>query len=278
MNDKIKKNVSSGKKEDVNATFSERKGIAGFLETVIRRFRMISHLVTLLPLYALCFLAMGISAAPGIYFFDTIRTAASTLPEVLYYISVGTALITAYFMYGILLLFVVPLFNFLMPFRLKPFRGGFFTLETIPWYFHNAYTYMVRYTFLEFVTPTPLNMLFYKMMGMKIGKGSYINTTNISDPGLIELGDNVTIGGSVYIIAHYASKGYLIVDKVRIHNRVTIGLKATIMGDVEIGEGAVIGPHEVILPKSRIPAGRKPFESLIKKEGLEKDQPSQDFL
>ena len=58
-----------------------------------------------------------------------------------------------------------------------------------PWYFHNAYTYIVRYTFLEFITPTPLNLLFYKMMGMKIGKGAHINTTNISDPGLIEIGD-----------------------------------------------------------------------------------------
>jgi hypothetical protein len=29
------------------------------------------------------------------------------------------------------------------------------------------------------------------------------------------------------------------------------------MGDVQIGEGAVIAPHEVVYPKSRIPAGRK---------------------
>jgi acetyltransferase-like isoleucine patch superfamily enzyme len=102
-------------------------------------------------------------------------------------------------------------------------------------------------------------MLFYKMMGMKIGKNAHINTTNISDPRMIEIGDNVTIGGSVHIIAHYAAKGFLIVDKVKIHDHVTIGLKASIMGAVEIGEKAVIGPHEVILPKTKIPSGRKPL-------------------
>ena len=32
-----------------------------------------------------------------------------------------------------------------------------------------------------------------------------------------------------------------------------MGLKSTVMGDVEIGENAVIGPHEVVYPKSRIP-------------------------
>ena len=154
----------------------------------------------------------------------------------------------------------------------------YYSLTSVPWYFHNAFTYIVRYTFLEFITPTPLNMMFYRLMGMKIGKGAHINTTNISDPCMIEIEDKVTIGGSVHIIAHYASKGFLIVERVKIRKGATVGLKATIMGDVEIGEGAVIAPHEVILPKSRIPAGRKPFVA-EDKEALEtKDLPSQDFL
>ena len=167
-------------------------------------------------------------------------------------------LIVSYFIYGFILIFVIPFFNFIMPFRLKPFRGGYYSLTSVPWYIHNALTYIVRYTFLEFITPTPINPLFYRLMGMKIGKRVHINTTNISDPALIEIGDEVTIGGSAHIIAHYASKGYLVVAPVKIGKKVTIGMKATIMGDVEIGEGAVIAPHEIILPKSRIPAGRKP--------------------
>ncbi len=61
-------------------------------------------------------------------------------------------------------------------------------------------------------------MLFYRMMGMKIGKGAHINTTNISDPAMIEIGNHVTIGGSVHIIGHYASKGFLIVNKVKIND------------------------------------------------------------
>jgi len=177
--------------------------------------------------------------------------------HIFHYLSLGFAIVMGYFLYGITLLFVIPLFNFLMPFRVKPFRGPYYSLTSVPWYIHNAFTYVVRYTFLEFVTPTPLNVLFYKMMGMKIGKGVHINTTNISDPALIELEDKVTIGGSATIIAHYASKGYLIVERVKIGKGTTVGIKATIMGDVEIGKGAIIAPHEVVYPKSRIPAGRR---------------------
>ena len=102
-----------------------------------------------------------------------------------------------------------------------------------------------------------LYILFYRMMGMKIGKGSHINTTNISDPALIEIGERVTIGGSVHIFAHYGQKGYLVLSRVKIGDGVNVGIKATIMGDAEIGSGAMIAPHEVILPKSRIPAKRK---------------------
>ena len=265
-------------RENVDATTSSRGGIAGLFETALRRFRVASYLIALIPLYIIGILAMGISATPAVYLFNFVLDSINGWPQMLYYWGTACALICSYFVYGLSLIFVIPLFNFLMPFRLKPFRGGYYSLATVPWYFHNAFTYIVRYTFLEFVTPTPISILFYRLMGMKIGKGAHINTTNISDPCLIEIEDKVTIGGSVHIIGHYASKGYLIVEPVKIHKGATIGLKATIMGDVEIGEGATIAPHEVILPKSRIPAGRKPFEQDKVKMMKDTEVPSQDFL
>ena len=244
-------------KEDVYSGTSDKKGIGGFIEKAIRRFRTAAYLIALVPLYLVCIFSMGISAIPGIYLFQYLTQISIEWGKPLHYGATGIGLVAGYFLYGLCLIFVVPLVNFLLPLKVKPFRGGFYSLQSIPWYFHNALTYTVRYTFLEFLTPTPLNILFYRLMGMKIGRNSHINTTNISDPCLIEIGDKVTVGGSATIIAHYASQGYLVLDHVKINDGVTIGLKATIMGNVEIGEGATIGPHEVILPKSRIPAGRK---------------------
>ena len=272
------KEPQRNKNVDVDAATSEMTGFAGLLETALRRFRTGGYIVALIPLYIIGILGMGISATPGVLFFNFITDISQSFPTLLYYFILSSTLITSYFIYGLVLIFVMPLFNFLMPFRLKPFRGMYYSLTSVPWYFHNAFTYIVRYTFLEFITPTPLNMMFYRMMGMKIGKGAHINTTNISDPCLIEIEDKVTIGGSVHIIAHYASKGFLIVERVKIRKGATIGLKATVMGDVEIGEGAVIAPHEVIFPKSRIPAGRRPSVSEEKQELGKKDFPSQDFL
>ncbi len=109
--------------------------------------------------------------------------------------------------------------------------------------------------FLDFITPSPLTNLFYKMMGMKIGKGVIINTTNISDPCLIEIEDYATIGGSVHILGHYGQKGFLILSPVIIKKGANIGLKASIMGDVIIGENATVKPHVAVLPKTRIADG-----------------------
>jgi len=243
--------------ENVYSKSSSKKGTSGFFEMLLRRFRVGSFIFALTPLYLISVLAMGIAATPGIYLFSYLFEATKDWPQFFHFLSLGVGFFGAYLLYGISILFVIPFFNWILPFKPKPFRGSYFSLQSVPWYIHNALTYIVRYTFLEFVTPTPLNTLFYKMMGMKIGKGTQINTTNISDPALIEIGDFVTIGGSAHIFAHYGQKGYLVLSKVKIENGVNVGIKATIMGDTVVGAGAMIGPHEVILPKSRIPAKRK---------------------
>lgn len=196
---------------------------------------------------------MGISLTPGITLFTAVNEWTQESHFILRNASLGFSIAATFFSYGLTLIFVVPAVNKLLPLRVKPLRESWFSLSVIPWYYHNALTYLVRYTFLDFITPTPLNKLFYQMMGMKIGKGSMINTSNISDPCLIEIGDYVTIGGSATLVAHYGQKGMLVIEKLIIHDKATIGLKASLFGDVVIGKGALVKAHEVVMPKTRIP-------------------------
>jgi acetyltransferase-like isoleucine patch superfamily enzyme len=92
-------------------------------------------------------------------------------------------------------------------------------------------------------------------MGMRIGRDVHINSTAIADPSMIEFGNSVTIGGSASIMAHYAQGGYLIIAPVRIGAGATIGLRAIIMGGVEVGEKAKVLAGSFVLPNTRIPAG-----------------------
>lgn len=237
---------------DVNSKKSDRNGLSGVLEGFVRTFRNLSFSLMLLPIFLLYIFCMGISLSPGMYLIQTTYRYVESYSLLIKSIALGFSLAGTFFIYGITLIFVVPFINKLLFLKVRPMKTSWFDLSVIPWYYHNALTYLVRYTFLDIITPTPLNKLFYQMMGMKIGKGSVINTSNISDPCLIEIGDYVTIGGSATLIAHYGQKGILILGKLIIEDHVTIGLRASVFGDVIISKGTQVKAHDVVMPKSRL--------------------------
>lgn len=240
------------KREFLDPLHSDRGGLYGWFESVLRRFKNIVHFVLIIPLASSICISLGLAAAPGIAVYRTITAWALGSSFWVECFAMGTASAVAYFVFGLSLLLVIPLANLLIGRKLHPWRGPYYSLEAIRWYMHNAYTYIPRYLFLELVTPTPFSILFYRLMGMKIGAGTAINTTNISDPSLISLGKKVTVGGSATLIGHYGQGGYLVLAPLIIGDGVTIGLKATLMGGVTVGHGAKILPHSVVLPKTII--------------------------
>ncbi len=249
--------VSQNERIDVNSTSSERKGLAGLAETVLRRFNDLGHFVLLTPLYLIGCAMVGLAVWPGLLIFQF----ASDF-SVQHNLSNGTSLwlkgaagAAAYLSYGFSLLILAPLVNKILVGRLPKWRGAYYSLPAIRWYIHNGLTYLVRYTFLEFVTPSPMNIFFYRMMGMRIGRGTIINSTHLSDPSLIEMGKKVTVGGSVAIVGHYGQGGYLVLAPVKIESGVTLGLRCVVLGGAHIGEGAKILPNSAVLPKTIVPAG-----------------------
>lgn len=228
---------------------------AGMVDGFIRRFKMAAHLLALLALYALAATAIGCALAPALWFLDVWNGWFAGLRGWAHWLAFGTGCGIAFFMAGLALLVVVPIYNFVLPTRVRPFKGGYFSIASVPWFLHNGLFYLVRYTVLPFFTLTPFGMWFLRAMGMKLGKRAFVNTEFISDPRLITLGDDVVIGGSVHLFAHYGGGGHLTIAPVLIGARATVGHKATVMGDVEIAHDATILPHSVLLPGSRVGEG-----------------------
>ena len=199
--------------------------------------------------------ALGVALAPALWVWNTALSCSASLPVVSRYLVCGLALSAAFFVFGFALLLIVPVYNFVLPTRVKPFKGGYYTIHAVPWALHNVLFYLVRFTFLPFVTLTPFGIWFLKAMGMTIGRHAFVNTEWISDPSLITLGDDVTLGGSVRIFAHYGGGGNLVIAPVVIEDRATVGIGVSIMGDVRIGRDAVVLPHSALLPGSRVGAG-----------------------
>jgi hypothetical protein len=245
----------ASEKQNLEQTTSDLGGFAGFFERALRRYKVAVHIITIMPLYFVCCIILGIGLIPAVLIVQATVSASSHLPQFVQVFALAVSLPLGYLAYGMTMIFVVPFFNFCGQLYLKPWRGSYYSAPAVGWYIHNALTYLLRFTFLEFICPTPMLNLFYVMMGMKIGDGTVINSTYFSDPSLITLGEKVTIGGSVTIVGHYGQAGYLVLAPVVIGDRATIGLKASIMGGAKIGANVKILPHSIVLPKTEIPEG-----------------------
>ena len=241
-------------------THSDLTGFGGWFERFTRKNKRLGFSLAMAPLFGLFTFVISVSLYPAVLTFQLITQWVAESSLYIKAAGYSVAIAVSYVFFAFTIIFLVPAINKLLPLKVKPFRGNWYSWSAIPWYYHNALVQFVRFTVLDMITPTPINVLFYKMMGMKVGKNCIINTTNISDPCLIELGDYVTIGGSATIFAHYGQGGYLIVGKTKIGSYTTIGLKASVMGCVEIGEHCSVGPHVAVLPKTVL----KDREKLLK--------------
>lgn len=208
-----------------------------------------------LPFLALAVLTAGLALGVAVWVFEGLTASFSGVESPFRYPLAGLSLAASYFAYGLALLVIAPAINFMFGGRLKPYRGSAVSLTALRWYVHCTMTLVVRYSFLEFVTPSVFSQFYYRLMGMRIGHNVTINSTAIADPSLIVIEDNATIGGSASVFAHYAQGGYLVIAPVRIGAGATIGLRAVIMGGVEVGSKAKVLAGSFVLPNTTIPDG-----------------------
>ena len=234
---------------------SKNPPVSGLLDGLIRRFSRAAYMLLVLALYVCAAAILGLALTPAVIFVASIHRFTAALSVWVYLPSLAFAIALGFFIFAFALLAVVPVFNRILPTRLRPFKGGYYTFAALPWFVHNALFYLVRFTVLPFFTLTPFGVWFLKAMGMKIGRHAFINTEYLSDPCMLTIGDDVAVGGSVRIFAHYGGGGNLVIAPTIIGHRVTLGLGVTVMGDVIIGEGATILPHAAVMPKSRVGKG-----------------------
>ncbi len=231
-----------------------------------------------LPFMALAILAAGSALGVAIFVFERLSAQIAGVTSWLHYPLLGVVAAASYFAYGLSLLLIAPAINFVLGGCLKPYRGSAVSLAAMRWYVHCTMTLVVRYSFLEFVTPSAFATLYYRLMGMKIGNNVAINSTAIADPSLIELEDNVTIGGSASVLAHYAQGGYLVIAPVIIRRGATIGLRAVVMGGVEVGEKAKVLASSFVLPNTKIPAGETWAGIPAQRIELDRSKPARDAV
>jgi hypothetical protein len=160
------------------------------LDAVLRRFARLSYYAFIAGVFAVGATALAIALVPALWVVERAIAWSAPLDAWARRGILAAAIAASFFVFGFALLVVVPIFNFVLPTRVKPFKGGYYTIHAVPWALHNALFYVVRYTFLKWVTLTPPGIWFLRAMGMKIGRHAFVNTDLLSDPSLLTLGDD----------------------------------------------------------------------------------------
>ena len=205
-------------------------------------------------LHLLAILVLGAALFPMIFFFYGVWKAMGVYAVWLKILAFSFSLAFGYFLFGTTLILLCVLVKNLLKFRIAPGLCTIHSKESLHWMGYNSLILLANSAFLDVLRLSPFQTLFYRLMGAKIGRGVNINTSGVADLALLEIGDNVLIGGGVALICHASERGFLRLASTKIGSNVSIGLGSVIMPDCEIGDGASIAPCSFLPKGTKIPA------------------------
>ncbi|RZM29325.1 MAG: peptide synthetase, partial [Sphingomonas sp.] len=108
---------------------------------------------------------------------------------------------------------------------------------------------------LEPLRGTPWIGLYLRLMGAKVGKRCYIDTTDLTEHDLVTIGDDVALNDFAGLQTHLFEDRVMKVGAIRIGDRATIGSLAIVLYDAEIGADAQLGDLSVVMKGETLPDG-----------------------
>ncbi len=205
-------------------------------------------------LHLLAVVVLGLSFFPMVYFLYAVWHAmalhAVWLKILVFSFSIGLG----YFIFGTSVIVFSVLIKNLLGFKIKPGLYHIHSWECLHWMGYNSMIIIANACFLDVLRISPFQALFYRLMGAKIGKGVHVNTGGLADLAMLEIGDNVTIGGGVALICHASERGFIRLAPTKLGNGVSIGISSVVFPGCEIGDGATIGPGSIVPKGTKIPA------------------------
>ena len=97
--------------------------------------------------------------------------------------------------------------------------------------------------------------IYLRTAGAKVGKETFINTHDIYDAHLLEIGDEVLIGGEAFLNCHLFENGQLNLDKIIIGDGSTIGAKAYLTPGTRIGKNGAVGMNTYLRRNTEVGDG-----------------------
>jgi non-ribosomal peptide synthetase-like protein len=102
---------------------------------------------------------------------------------------------------------------------------------------------------------TPFVCWFFRLLGAKIGQRVYLDTTDMTEFDLVEIGDEATINHDVTLQTHLFEDRVMKMSRVRIGRGASVGSLSLVLYDTEMGERAALGQLSLLMKGETLPAG-----------------------
>ncbi|MEI6385254.1 MAG: DapH/DapD/GlmU-related protein [Spirochaetota bacterium] len=202
--------------------------------------------LSLAPSVALVYWAVG-----GLFPAGAADGAVGAGAIVLFALCLGAA-VYLYFIAGILV--QGSIFR-LLSLGVGPGRYPLASVTTLRWLIYSGIYTITSTTILPLIPVSFFSNLYFRIIGCRFGKRVYLNSYMLLDPYLIEIGDDVTIGGQTDLSAHSFEGNTLILDRIRIGSGTLIGAHCYISPGVTIGRSCVIGLGSFLRRGTAVPDG-----------------------
>lgn len=117
----------------------------------------------------------------------------------------------------------------------------------------NLYEAIAVPSFMNFLRGTPLLPWAFRILGVKIGRGVFLDTTDITEYDCVEIGDYCVLNARCGPQTHLFEDRIMKIGRVKIGNQVTILPRTTVLYDTVIGDGVHIGALSLILKGEQLP-------------------------
>ena len=107
--------------------------------------------------------------------------------------------------------------------------------------------------FLEYLRGTPMMPSMLRLLGVKIGRDVYMNTTDITEFDCVEIGERSELNAWSGPQTHLFEDRVMKIGRIQIGERVTLGIRSTVLYDTVIGDGVLLGPLTLVMKGEKLP-------------------------
>ena len=93
-----------------------------------------------------------------------------------------------------------------------------------------------------------------RLLGAKIGRGVWMNTTDLTEFDCVTIGDEAELNDHSGPQTHLFEDRVMRIGMVEIGARTTIGVRSTVLYSSSVGEGVHLGPLTLVAKGEQIPA------------------------